>query len=207
MAEQTNKARSQEPQSRDRILAAARRLFHINGYTAVGVADICQQAGVVKGSFYHFFPSKADLLVEVLRGNWGTVSSAIRSLEHAPLSGRAKLERFLGMIVGFGTRMHDENGTIFGCNIGVVAGELAMSSPQDKNLFLDIFSQWRAALLRMVETGIKDGSVAQDADAPAIASALLASIQGMSVMGRTFNDPEMLAVIARQAMQQVPLPA
>jgi TetR/AcrR family transcriptional repressor of nem operon len=181
-------------------------MFHVNGYTAVGVADICLQAGVVKGSFYHFFPSKAELLVEVLRGNWAAVSSAIDSLEQTPLTGRARLERFLGMIVGNGTKMHNEHGAIFGCNIGVVAGELALTAPKDKNPFRDIFQQWRAALQHMIETGIRDGSIAAEADSAAIASSLLASIQGMSVMGRTFNDPEMLAAIAGQAMRQVPLP-
>lgn len=202
----TGNTTAHEQETRDRILTAARRLFHVNGYTAVGVADICREASVVKGSFYHFFPSKAELLAEVLRGNWVAVAAAINNLERAGLPGRARLERFLGMIVGTATRMHNEHGVIFGCNIGVVATELAVSAPKDENPFRDIFGQWRGALQRMVEAGVRDGSIAPDADAATIASSLLASVQGMSVLGRTFNDPQMLAAIAVQAMRQVPQP-
>jgi len=195
------------PETRDRILSAARRLFHVKGYTAVGVADICRQAGVVKGSFYHFFPSKAELLNDVLRGNWNAVAAALASLENAPGPARDKIARFFNLIVGFGKKMHDEYGVIYGCNIGVVAGELGTTAAQDANPYRDIFTQWRAALIRLVEAGRADGSIASDSDAAVVASALLASIQGMSVMGRTFNDPAMLADIAAQAMTQVPLPA
>lgn len=61
MIKRTANATVHERETRDRILTAARRLFHVNGYTAVGVADICREASVVKGSFYHFFPSKVCL--------------------------------------------------------------------------------------------------------------------------------------------------
>ena len=36
------------------------------GCTAVGVDEICRPAGVHKGSFYHFFPSKQALVLAVL---------------------------------------------------------------------------------------------------------------------------------------------
>ena len=53
-------------ETRDRILTTARCLFHARGYNDVGVNDICAEARVVKGSFYHFFPTKEDLLHAVL---------------------------------------------------------------------------------------------------------------------------------------------
>jgi AcrR family transcriptional regulator len=56
--------RSQE--TRANILNAAQSLFAQNGYDATGVADICQEAGVSKGSFYYHFPSKQALFLELL---------------------------------------------------------------------------------------------------------------------------------------------
>jgi AcrR family transcriptional regulator len=41
-----------------RILEAAAACFGQHGYDAVGVAEICRQANVTKGAFYHHFPSK-----------------------------------------------------------------------------------------------------------------------------------------------------
>lgn len=47
--------------SRDKLLDAATRLFHENGYQAVTVNDICEAAQLTKGAFYHHFDSKEAL--------------------------------------------------------------------------------------------------------------------------------------------------
>ena len=52
--------------ARDRLIQAAKDLTYARGYTAVGIKDICEEAGVQKGSFYHFFPTKRDLLLAVI---------------------------------------------------------------------------------------------------------------------------------------------
>ena len=52
--------------ARDRILQAATDLIHDRGYAAVSVSDICSAAGLKKGSFYHFFPSKLELVLETI---------------------------------------------------------------------------------------------------------------------------------------------
>jgi AcrR family transcriptional regulator len=40
--------------------------MYARGCTAVGVDESCRQAGVHKGSFSHFFPSKQALILAVL---------------------------------------------------------------------------------------------------------------------------------------------
>ena len=57
---------TQNTDSRQRILDAASVLFHTRSYDAVGVALVCDQAGVSKGSFFHFFGSKRDLALAVM---------------------------------------------------------------------------------------------------------------------------------------------
>jgi AcrR family transcriptional regulator len=60
----TSQARGEE--TRARILEAAERNFARNGYDATSVASICQQADVTKGGFYHHFPSKQAVFLELL---------------------------------------------------------------------------------------------------------------------------------------------
>jgi AcrR family transcriptional regulator len=48
--------RSEE--TRAHILSAAQKKFASSGYDAASVDDICAEAGVSKGAFYHHFPSK-----------------------------------------------------------------------------------------------------------------------------------------------------
>src|SRR5687767_3464737 len=54
------------PDTRDRILYAALKLFARKGYASTSVADILAEAGVNAGSLYHFFPGKQDVLLAVL---------------------------------------------------------------------------------------------------------------------------------------------
>lgn len=51
---------------RRQILDAARRVFAERGYEAAGVPDIAAAAELAVGSVYRFFPSKADLYLELL---------------------------------------------------------------------------------------------------------------------------------------------
>jgi AcrR family transcriptional regulator len=52
--------------NRARILAAARDLVAEGGWRHAHVATVAEKAGVATGSVYRYFPSKADLFVEVL---------------------------------------------------------------------------------------------------------------------------------------------
>lgn len=53
---------TEEPTTKDRLIAAATRLFRQRGYDGTGLAEILAEAGVPKGSLYHHFPDgKADL--------------------------------------------------------------------------------------------------------------------------------------------------
>ena len=49
------------------LLKAAQDLFATRGYAATRVADICQGAGVAKGLFYWYFPTKESLFAELVR--------------------------------------------------------------------------------------------------------------------------------------------
>ncbi|MET9616629.1 TetR/AcrR family transcriptional regulator [Kitasatospora indigofera] len=53
--------------ARERLLTAAERLFYEEGIRAVGVERILAESEVGRASFYRHFPSKDDLVVEILR--------------------------------------------------------------------------------------------------------------------------------------------
>ncbi|PKO14122.1 MAG: hypothetical protein CVU39_16230 [Chloroflexi bacterium HGW-Chloroflexi-10] len=48
--------------SRERIISAAMQLFKLKGYLQTSVSEICQDAQVATGTFYHYFKSKQDIL-------------------------------------------------------------------------------------------------------------------------------------------------
>lgn len=61
--------------SRTRLLDAALQVIRTKGYTATTVDEICQAAGVTKGSFFHHFKGKEDLAIQATR-HWSDVTGA-----------------------------------------------------------------------------------------------------------------------------------
>jgi AcrR family transcriptional regulator len=53
-------------ETRNLIFGVALDLFSRMGYEATSVAEICQAAGVSKGAFYHHFPTKQAVFMELL---------------------------------------------------------------------------------------------------------------------------------------------
>lgn len=53
--------------ARERILQTALHLFYSHGIRATGIDTIIKESGVAKMTFYNHFPSKKDLVIEVIR--------------------------------------------------------------------------------------------------------------------------------------------
>jgi AcrR family transcriptional regulator len=55
-------------ETRGRILDAAVKRFALAGYDATSVDEICGEAGVSKGAFYHHFPTKQAVFLALMQG-------------------------------------------------------------------------------------------------------------------------------------------
>lgn len=69
--------RSEE--TRTRIMDAAVKLFSTRGFAAASVDDICAEAGISKGAFYHHFESKQALFLALLDGWLQAIDRSIES--------------------------------------------------------------------------------------------------------------------------------
>ena len=99
--------------TRTRLLETALELIWQSNYNSVGVNEICKQAGVTKGGFYHHFESKASLFCEASEYYWNSVKrdlDALLSPVNTPLEQLENLINFI-FITKFG---HDAD-NIPGC--------------------------------------------------------------------------------------------
>lgn len=110
--------KSRKP-ARDRIFETARDMFYRKGIRAVGVESIAAEAGATKMSLYRNFPSKDELVAEVLREQsregwvwWDEIVAA----HDTP---RAKLE---ALFEALGAKSMDEDA--YGCALCNAAVEL-----------------------------------------------------------------------------------
>jgi TetR/AcrR family transcriptional regulator, transcriptional repressor for nem operon len=66
--------------SREKILAAARRIAQAHGYSGLNFRDLAEDVGIKAASIYHHFPSKADLGAAVARRYWEDSAAALDAL-------------------------------------------------------------------------------------------------------------------------------
>ena len=69
--------RSEETQAK--IIESAIKLFSTRGFNAASVDDICKDAGISKGAFYHHFKSKQELFLALLDGWLQAIDTAIEA--------------------------------------------------------------------------------------------------------------------------------
>ena len=89
---------------RGEILATAQGLFFSKGYEATSVQEIIDAVGIAKGTFYHYFGSKVDLLdalVESMTEQRLQVAQTI--LDEQDLNAAGKLQRIFSDIEGWKT--------------------------------------------------------------------------------------------------------
>lgn len=167
-------------QTRSKIMGAARQLMLARGYSATSVDEICSTAGVSKGSFYHFFPSKADLGLATLNAFYQEGVTRIRS--GAYVRNPDPHERLMGFFDHLEVKAPEfwEHG----CLIGTFATELAESSPVIHARVAEIFDELVAAMAPVF------APVAADADdAKALAEQMLVVLEGSIIMARAHLDP------------------
>ena len=67
-------------ETKEKIITSATKLFMTNGYEATSVKMIIEEAGIVTGSFYHFFGSKESLFEAVIESFLGKYTERIESI-------------------------------------------------------------------------------------------------------------------------------
>jgi TetR/AcrR family transcriptional regulator, transcriptional repressor for nem operon len=181
--------------ARDRLLATASRLVHERGYTAVSVSDICNEAGLKKGSFYHFFPSKHALVLATL--DRFAEHQEVR-LHNAIESGESAREQLVGMLTGLYhgyMAARRSFGAANGCALGNLAQEMAHRDPELRAKLGSIFSSWQARLAQLLEHARNRGEL--DVPNPkGAAEAIIAYMQGSTLLAKATDDPEVFLRLA-----------
>ena len=62
---------------RKQLLDAARKMFREKGYEGASVSEIAQEAGLGKGTFYFYYPSKTAIAVSLRDGLMTTIAAAV----------------------------------------------------------------------------------------------------------------------------------
>jgi len=175
--------------ARERLIEAAAELWHVRSYADVGVSEICERAGVQKGSFYHFFSSKRDLGLAVIDAGWQRIGVG----EMAPiLTGpEPPLERFARLFergMELQLEMKEASGVTVGCNFGNLVVELSTVDEVLRERLSRLFDDWAGLIRHALDDAVAAGDL-PEIDTALASRAMLAYIQGMGVIIKAKDDP------------------
>jgi AcrR family transcriptional regulator len=162
-----------DPEKRARILEAARTVFQAKRYDDVPVSEITELAGIAKGTFYLYFPSKADLIAALAETLHEAVMVQIHDVLRTP---RPLAETLEVMIRRAFTSMLEQRAMMNILELGMLLGDpLTMRDPhQDAR---------KAAVVAMLEAAQTRGEINAKFD-PHVAAELVGGV--MMPLARVF---------------------
>ncbi len=164
-------------QTRDRIVDVAATLMSTHGVARTSLEEVGAAAEVGKSQLYHYFSDKDGLVGSVIERQIARVVDDRRLDE---LDDFAGWERWRDAVVTAKREMQGAGG----CPIGSLANELADTDESSRRILDAGFERWeerfRAGLTAMVAHGV----LRPDVDPEALATAMLASLQGGLLLSR-----------------------
>ena len=176
--------------SRTRLLEAMLGAIWERSYGAASVEAICERADVRKGTFYHFFKSKAALAMAAMEHFWERHSQPaldeIFSVDRPPLK---RFERLIGYWYQHTVECQREKGRVLGCPYFNLGAETASVEPELATKVREILDRYQAQLEVTLEEARLAGDI-QIGDAAETAGSLFSLIEGCSMQARIHDDPE-----------------
>lgn len=167
-----------ESETRKDLIKVGLKALLANGYDGVGLGPILAEAGVPKGSFYHFFSSKEAFACAVLHAySEHYRQNLVVLLTDTTQSPRQRLETYFATLE---QELRDEQ-PLGGCLYGVVAQTLATRSPALRMALQQCFALWEFNLRGVLREAEHANVLAPGVTADAAAAFLIEAYEGALV--------------------------
>src|SRR6266404_7870034 len=127
------------PETKRKLIDAGVSLMRHRGFNATTVDDICAEAGVTKGGFFHYFKSKDDLATAAVTRFYDMKA---KQFADAPFRRLADpLERVFGRLDFAKESAGGTRALTKGCLLGMFAQEMSFTNAQLRSICHDRFAQ------------------------------------------------------------------
>lgn len=187
---------SRGQETKQRLLDSAQHLMYSRSYSDVGVQEICKDARVQKGSFYHFFPSKSALTVEVLEQlKMQMIENILLPAFAKDLTPAKRFERFIEYAYQYQVQIKEEYGYVLGCPMGNIALEMSTQDETIRKKVELLFESIFEVFVDVLDDARSVGELEHNSDINELAQAALAYGEGVLLLAKTRNDPEIIKLL------------
>lgn len=176
-----------KPSKREQLVEATKELLWEIGFEAMSPRDIQTRSAARPGSLYHHFPSKLALAGEAMGELAEADIKRVNEIFETDAPPMHTLESYLLA----------KRDAIRGCRFGRLAYEASIQHEELREPVAALFDAVRTNLAATLTRAQADGTLRPNVDPNKLAVTLLATVQGASVLARSYQDES----IARQAME------
>jgi TetR/AcrR family transcriptional regulator, transcriptional repressor for nem operon len=173
-------------ESKSRLLDAAVHVIRAKGYAAATIDDICEYAGLTKGSFFHHFEGKQQLALAAAV-HFSSMAKGVFAT--APYRGLSDpLDRLLGY-VDFRKAMLQGELPEYTCFFGTMVQETYDTHPSIRKACERGISEHAASLEADIAEAMRKYKTGADWSAKSLALHTQAVIQGAFILAKSKNGP------------------
>jgi TetR/AcrR family transcriptional regulator, transcriptional repressor for nem operon len=176
-------------------MEAMLELLWTGSYGSTSIDDICEKAGVKKGSFYYFFDSKCSLAVTALDTKFQQKREEMDALFSPTIPPLERIRKHCELCHQHQVELKNKFGHVLGCPLFTLGSEICT---QDQTLRAKI-QQILDGYSKYFESAIRDAhalGLIHAPDAAAKARMIGAFSEGLLTQARIRNDPEVLRELA-----------
>jgi AcrR family transcriptional regulator len=172
--------------------------MHVRGVAATTIDEVLAASVTSKSQFYQHFADKAELVYEVITLR----ADEILSWQRMRLE---KVDSFRGLYQwrdAMVQRCALRRG-LWGCELGSLAAELSDTDDRARVSLAEHFAQWQAMLAAALERMRDAGVLTAEIDGPALATGLLAAVEGGYLLSQTAHDPRLMQTALNSAIGHI----
>lgn len=178
--------------AKERLMRAMSDLIWDRSYGSVTVDMICAEAKVQKGSFYHFFKSKADLMLATLDNAWEEEARPFFDEYFSPsLGGVERLRRVFEYTYEETVEIRKKYGRVLGCPYFNLGAEVSGVEPVVLNKIRYLLILYRRYFESAIRDAVAEGEVSER-DPELTARCLFSLYQGVLTQARIEDNPEVV---------------
>jgi len=181
----------------DAALDKAITRFSEYGYHGTSISDLNACLGLTSGSIYKAWGDKRGLFLAALDRYMTQRSEAIAACLASELSGKKKIELLITQYALLSSEVAGRTG----CLVIESAVELSLADNEISKLIAAQQTRQQEQLLRLLEEGQMDGSIRTEVNAANMAKLLLATQQGMRILGKTGSDTSTMLGMVDELMR------
>ena len=178
--------------TKQKLIDTALGLIWMSSYGSVSVDDICTAAGVKKGSFYHFFPSKVDLAIAAMEESYHEIKPLYDSIFSPATPPLQRFERMAETVIAKQAETLEKYGRVCGCSDTSLGCEMAGLEERIRAKFEDIAERKRRYYENALRDMIGEGLLPDTTDVKAMAQEIFIYLLGQMTMARIQNDLDLL---------------